>query len=76
MTTPRERQVAKAVADYDFHASARAMVNEMDEAVAERDGEPLFLRECRDCGFEFRTRTKNTGSKWTSLCPSCLQDEL
>jgi len=35
-----------------------------------------YLRECMYCETWFWTQMRPRGSKWTSLCGPCLQDEL
>lgn len=35
-----------------------------------------FARRCRECDDEFTLTRPPTGSKWTSLCPSCLVEHL
>jgi hypothetical protein len=35
-----------------------------------------YLVECRNCGEGFWTHIKPRGTKWTSLCTSCLRDEV
>lgn len=47
------------------------------EAVAPT--EPTVTRECRNCGDPFPLAVRlaeKRPTKWTSLCPSCLADEL
>lgn len=75
--TPRELQVEQAVLEFEFYASAQAAVNEMDEERAKREPESEILeRVCRECSYLFSTRQPDKGTKWTQLCPSCLQDHL
>lgn len=35
-----------------------------------------YLVECRTCGEGFWTHIKPRGTKWTSLCTSCLYAEV
>lgn len=74
--TPRQRQVRIAVEAYEFTASGRAMVRDMDEVRAGRDEGVEREQVCRDCSFVFRTKMPDKGTKWTSLCQSCLVNEL
>lgn len=74
--TPRQRQVRIALEDFEFYASGRQAVREIDEVVAAREGAEVMERECRLCGITFTTRLPATGTKWTQSCPWCLQDEI
>jgi hypothetical protein len=31
-----------------------------------------YLQTCRDCGTTYWLKLKPSGSKWTSLCSSCI----
>lgn len=61
--TPRELQVEQALLELEFYSD-----------LAARAG--IYERECRDCGHLFSTKQPDTGTKWSQLCPSCLQDQL
>lgn len=49
-----------------------------DRERSEDDTSANFLpnpvgRRCRDCGHNFMTYLKQTGSKWTNLCSYCVR---
>ncbi len=36
----------------------------------------IYYTQCRDCTWWYYSRVKPTGSKWTSLCGSCIRNEI
>lgn len=73
--TPRERQVASTEMWWDKYVPNPQAVEVIvggDKEVRVRLVEHE-LRECRECGDEFLTKTLDTGTKWTRSCPSCLR---
>lgn len=79
---PEEYARIAALPPSQQNAAERALADRLTRMPttrsAETSREPSITKHCRDCGTQFEVPVEHahSGSKWYSLCGSCIQYEL